>query len=166
MKVIEAILNDDSLKERFSRFYNPHLGKNSCWEWSGATKSKESERYGIIFTSRESGKKAVSAHRLSLFFKTHLWPENLKACHKCDNPPCVNPDHLYWGSSQQNSNDWMERKKYRRKYKSLEERSEIKKAAIRAHYKELSVLADQCGYSVWMLHQIKYGYSWKDVPID
>ena len=52
------------------------------------------------------------APRASVFLKTGEWPE-LHVCHHCDNPKCVNPDHLFLGTQKDNLDD-MTRKGRRR----------------------------------------------------
>jgi hypothetical protein len=42
--------------------------------------------------------------------------DGLIACHKCDNPPCINPDHLYAGTFSDNTRDAVSRKRFIRKY--------------------------------------------------
>ena len=56
--------------------------------------------------SRKDGtRKSISAHRLSYqLFKGNI-PPGYEICHKCDNPCCINPDHLFAGTRQDNVND-------------------------------------------------------------
>lgn len=79
---------------------NPTTG---CWEWIGAKRNG----YGRITTgSRTDGtRKTVSAHRLSYeLFKGNI-PAGYEICHACDNPCCINPDHLFAGTHQDNVDD-------------------------------------------------------------
>lgn len=75
----------------------------SCWIWTGSKNQYGYPRYGY---RSESGKnKWIRIHRLiySLFFG-ELLPD-LDVCHRCDNPSCVRPSHLFTGTAQDNVND-------------------------------------------------------------
>lgn len=79
---------------------NPMTG---CWEWIGTKRNG----YGRTMAgSRTDGtRKSVSAHRLSYqLFKGDI-PPGHEICHKCDNPCCINPDHLFSGTRQDNVDD-------------------------------------------------------------
>src|SRR3954468_23689651 len=69
-----------------------------CWRWQRAL---DKDGYG-----RSSlGGKSVQAHRVSWVIHKGKIPEGFQVLHNCDNPPCVNPDHLFLGSGKDNMID-------------------------------------------------------------
>lgn len=82
---------------RFWNFVNKQR-EHECWNW---TAYKNRDGYGNF----ADGKKRWNAHRVSYIIANGEIPKGLCVCHKCDNPSCVNPDHLYLGTHKQNMND-------------------------------------------------------------
>ena len=70
---------------------------NGCWEWQG-TRSKG---YGVFFFRS----KAWTASRLSYALTFPDWDGSGIICHHCDNPPCINPAHLFLGTDATNALD-------------------------------------------------------------
>ena len=99
----------DKQKERFIRKCNQHPFNNpgsTCIEWIG---SKQKANYGHI----RIDKKLQLAHRLSwAIYNNQEIPEGLVIRHDCDNPSCVNPNHLRLGTQKNNMEDRMQREKY------------------------------------------------------
>lgn len=79
---------------RFSKYVSK---TPSCWEWIGG----KSDGYGTI---RIQGK-ARKSHRMAFLIAHGAIQDGLFVCHKCDNPGCVNPDHLFEATHQVNMKD-------------------------------------------------------------
>ena len=81
---------------------SPH--SNGCWIWTAATAKGKRLPYGMIGWGNGS-RKMEYAHRVSYLIAYGAFDELLMVLHKCDNPPCVNPEHLFLGTHQDNMDD-------------------------------------------------------------
>jgi hypothetical protein len=68
-----------------------------CWVWTGF----KQKGYGVVWVDGKN----VRAHRASWEMANGQIPDELKVLHKCDNPSCVNPEHLFLGTDKDNAQD-------------------------------------------------------------
>lgn len=90
----------------WTRVEKQKTGKR-CWIWQG----RKSGEYGHF----EINGKAMYVHRFSYELHNGPIPKGLFVCHACDNPPCVNPKHLWLGTHRENIQDWVKKGRISRK---------------------------------------------------
>jgi hypothetical protein len=80
-----------------TRFWNKirGYGSDGCWEWIG---SRNPGGYGYFSV----GYDRIYAHRFSYYVENKEDPGRLLVLHECNNPPCVNPEHLFLGDNSVN----------------------------------------------------------------
>jgi hypothetical protein len=84
---------------------------NGCWEWEG---SRDESGYGHTTIAR----RPISTHRLSWETAFGPIPRGLVICHRCDNPPCFNPAHLFLGTYADNARDCLQKGRHRTRRKA------------------------------------------------
>lgn len=150
-----------------------------CWNW---TKAFKKFGYGQLWFEGRNW----TAHRLSYrMFKGEI-PEGLQVCHKCDNPKCINPSHLFTGTHLDNMRDAYHKGRMRQKLKPpfigpkwkgkrfgesnmrtkfnsqqvIEIRKALKEGAVAAE------IAKKYGVHFSTIAHIKTGRSWKYLTED
>ncbi len=86
------------------RFWACVTKTEDCWEWHGP----QDHGYGIVSVTDPDSTtryKNIRANRFSWELHNGPIPDGLCVCHRCDNPPCCNPDHLFLGTDEDNAHD-------------------------------------------------------------
>jgi hypothetical protein len=138
-----------------ARFWAKVDKNGDCWEWMANTR----KGYGSIKVSGIS----VYAHRLSWEMQNGPLQNGMLVLHKCDNPRCVNPSHLFVGTQKDNMEDREAKDRGADRRGNKNGRSKIPQAAIAlilASKESLSTLALKYGVSKTAIRLIKIGKNW------
>ena len=164
--VREGLVEHNGCRPVEERFWEKteKLGPEECWEWKGA----KSNGYGTLYFMGR-----VRKATLVSYFLHHgvLPPDGRILCHKCDNPGCVNPDHLFAGTNLDNNLDCVSKGRHRGPKSTEHPLSKLSKDDV-ATIKNLlatgnprkSDIAKTYGVTRKVIHNISHGISYKDVP--
>ena len=134
-----------------------------CWIWTGWV---DENGYGRLKSSGSN--KRIRAHRWSYELHKGAVPNGMFVCHTCDVRSCVNPDHLYAGTANQNNLD----RKNRNRGGQLKISGELSKVRklnkeqvleIRNALGSLSSIAKKYGIGTSQVHRIKTNKHWRIV---
>ncbi len=162
-----------SLEERFWAKVNKdgpivreELGP--CWEW---TVTLSSTGYGQIRIGPRIGGRLFLAHRVAYALEHGMAPSDiaLHVCHRCDNPKCVRPSHLFLGTAADNMADMVAKGRYsdrprlRGEAHPMARLTEDKVRAIRNSTGDQREAAKAFGCSQGTVHLIRKGKIWRHV---
>lgn len=83
--------------------------ESGCWEYKV---HRHSNGYGVVHTGGRFRSKVTMVHRIIFSHYFGEIPKDKIVCHKCDNRPCCNPEHLYLGTYKDNYKDMLERNRF------------------------------------------------------
>jgi hypothetical protein len=141
-----------SIRERFEEKYVPEPN-SGCWLWLC---HKDVNGYGVLTVRGKP--RTRRAHRIS--YELHIGPVSpeLLVCHRCDNPACVNPEHLYIGTQVDNMRDRTLRSRNASSKLSVEAVCQIRELAERGVRRV--TIAERCSVSQSTIQRILSGESW------
>lgn len=153
--------NDCPVAERLSRVGWTET-KSGCWEWRGR---RLKGGYGQL----DFEGKGVQAHRIAYETWVGEIPKDLIVRHKCDNPPCINPDHLETGTYQDNADDMVQRGRHnpvrgtKNANAKLTDRDVLEIRKLRAAGALSRELSEKFGVSEANISSIARRSSWKHI---
>lgn len=131
-----------------------------CLPWQ---KSKTPDGYGVMWVSRL--RKLAYAHRVMWEYWIGPIPDGVHVLHRCDNPPCVNPGHLFLGTNSDNIQDRMRKGRSRVGEKSPASKlTELQAKEILTLYAQgiaQKDIAIRFGMSRPAIHALVHGKLWK-----
>lgn len=128
---------------------------DGCWLWTG---NLDKDGYGVFILSRRQRR----AHVVSLELSGRPVPRGMYGCHRCDNPSCVNPAHLYVGTPKQNVADAVSRGRL-----NLQRNAKLNAAqviAIRSAAGTHEAIAAEYGVARATVSLIKERRTWGHIP--
>ena len=150
------------------RFWSKVRKTSDCWIWIAARgyfNGKKGAGYGrfLIGSRRDGTNRPVYAHRLAWELSNGDIPDGMFVLHKCDNPSCVRPDHLFLGTHDDNMKDMASKMRscVGQKHRDVI-LDEGKVKEIRMRYKRGNgpKLAEEYGVSIQTLYAALKGRSW------
>jgi len=144
------------------RFWAKVDKSGDCWEWIAG---KSIDGYGKIFVEGES----ALAHRVSWNLHNGAIPKGLYVCHKCDNPGCINPDHLFLGTHADNMADMMSKGRCHKQRGETHGKAKLTQGNVDEIKKLLSfgnlrhhVIGSMYGVGDNAISKINLGATWRD----
>lgn len=129
----------DSIEHTKKKFMANVKKTDTCWIWTGY---RNESNYGTFRFDKKTMKKA---HRAAYELFVGPIPENLLICHKCDNPPCVNPKHLFVGTYSDNMRDCAEKGRHKGKLRITRVQAQEIRKRYRPYTDSVRLLADEYG---------------------
>jgi hypothetical protein len=131
-----------------------------CWLWTGQT---DQRGYGLVTVSG----KRFRAHRLAWELANGSSPGDMFVCHACDNPPCVNPAHLWLGTCRDNNHDMIAKGRHRAGRAETQARlTEEIVRQIKSSPERTTIIAERFGLRHSTVSAIRRGQNWAWVKVE
>lgn len=151
--------------ERVELFWSRSIPEpnTGCWLWMGGTVS---DGYGWFW----DGKRGMGAHRFAAIISFGSIPKGMEVCHRCDNPPCVNPAHLFIGTRQDNVRDREQKNRGGAPRGDAHPMARLRATdvedikTLRAEGMEMEEIAARYGVSDTSIYNVLKGRTWRRAP--
>lgn len=130
-------------KEDIDRFWSKVVKKPGCWEYNSATDRDGYHAHSYMLNGKRI---KTGAHRFMMMVNGHTIPIGYVVCHHCDNPGCVNPNHLFIGTVKDNNDDKVRKGRQTKLKGSKNPQSKINETIARA-IKAEAVVGSRVGYN-------------------
>lgn len=148
------------------------ITESGCWEYQGNIRADGYGRMHIYANGLRPQKRQFVASRVAYAFFNGVDPAEKFVCHHCDNPACINPDHLFLGTHQDNMRD-MDQKGRRAAQDGVNNgNARLDEEAARRAIERIELghtnkaIAKDLGVTHSMISSIRRGLSWTDVAND
>ncbi|QDI81663.1 HNH endonuclease [Methylorubrum populi] len=148
-----------SIERRFQAFYRE--AENGCWIWTGGF---DRGRYGQFYISQFK----IAAHRVTYALKHGPIAEGFIVCHRCDDPTCVNPEHLFLGTDLDNNADRSAKRRTHQPFGAVESYRKLsaeQAKIILTDKRSARALAQEFGVSPNTVAKVRRGETWKHVSV-
>lgn len=166
-------MTEEQKLERLKKSFEKHvIRQEGCWGWKGPL-----AKGGYPVMSCRPGIGPTKGHRASWLIHNGSLPKDKHVCHKCDNPICTNPEHLWIGTQKQNNDDKIaksrennvpppQKRGSENGSSKLKENQvvEIKKLLFEGH--SMYGIAKEFGVSKTTILRIKKGENWAHITIE
>ena len=154
-----------SLEVLRSRMERKTNRTETCWLWTGA---RDGRKLGQSYGRMLVGKSLMNTNRLAYIVHVGPIPDGKQVLHTCDNPLCVNPDHLWLGTHDDNMRDKAEKhrappSKLRGSECGGAKLSEQDIPVIRSDHRSLKTIAKDYGVCFQLISQVKNRRIWKHI---
>lgn len=141
------------------RFWNRVDRSGDCWLW--VTGTGHSKTYGWLWVRTKN----VRAHRVAWTLSHGKIPAGMCVCHHCDNPSCVNPDHLFLGTTGDNNTDKTVKGRvpHGEKHCFAKLTNEQVRTILSSPAVGLKKFADRFGVDPKTIHAVRQRRTWKHI---